>query len=323
MPLPKLSLQILEAFEQVARHGSMQRAAQEMGLSISTVSHHIARLEEELGVVLLDRSARPFALTREGRETLHHLSLGLQHLRRATSDTVIAGLVGTRSLRVGFVEDFESNLAPELAVILAGRMPRAKLSIGNVLSHEAPDLLRRGDLDIAIVAGSDGLASEFTTYPLLQDPFVIIDPGTGPTDVKDLLNGTSDLPFLRFNPAHQIGQLIETHLARNRIALPGRYHFDTVQSMMAVVANGHGWAIVTPLGYARAERFAPRVRLRPLPLARFSRRISLLSRSDFDAATARAIADLVRDALPVSVIEPVISVYPWLASSFATYDAMR
>ena len=49
MPLPRLPLQALEAFERVALTGSMRRAALELGLSISAVSHHVARLEAQLG----------------------------------------------------------------------------------------------------------------------------------------------------------------------------------------------------------------------------------------------------------------------------------
>ena len=59
--LPRVSLQVLDAFERVARTGSVQIAAGEMGLSISTVSAHIALLEDQLGITLFDRTHRPFA----------------------------------------------------------------------------------------------------------------------------------------------------------------------------------------------------------------------------------------------------------------------
>ncbi|MEP4031081.1 LysR family transcriptional regulator [Roseibium polysiphoniae] len=314
MPLPKLSLQVLEAFEQVAHSGSVQTAASEMGLSISTVSHHVARLEEELGVKLLDRSTRPFALTREGRDALHHLKLGLQHLRQATSETGIAGLLGTRSLKIGFVEDFESNLAPELAVMLAGRMPKAKLSISNVLSHAAPDLLRRGELDLAIASTPISGVQDLSLYPLVRDPFIMVGPRG---ETADLLGDQSKLPFLRFNPTHQIGRQVEAHLSRHRITLPERYNFDTVQSIMAVVANGDGWSIITPLGYARGLRFENRVQIQPLPVAPFARRISLIARSDFDAQTSQTIAALVRARIQSVIVDPIVGAHPWLDDAFS------
>lgn len=320
MPLPKLSMQVFEAFEQVARHGSMQAAAREMGLSISTVSHHVARLEEELGATLLDRSARPFALTREGREALHHMSAGLQHLRRATSATAIGGVLGTRSLRIGIIEDFESTVTPELAVILAGHMPRAQLSISSVLSHRAPDLLGRAELDIAIVSDPDSRRGDIRTYPLARDPLVIVAPAEMKDGTDTLLQGGSNLPFLRFNPTHLIGRQIEAHLRRNRIDLPDRFAFDSVQSIMAIVANGDGWSIISPLGYVRAQRFAARVQLHPLALPGFARRITLMARSDFDAPTTQVIAALLRQSIRQSAVDPVCAALPWLQDSFTSAD---
>ena len=321
MPLPRLPLQALEAFERVARTGSMQAAAREMGLSISSVSHHVARLEAELGAVLLDRSARPFRLTREGRAALHHLSNGLHHLRQAVSETSIGGLLGKRSLRIGIVEDFENNVAPHLAALLAGKMPAARLAISHVLSHEAPELLRQGHLDLAIAAEPASSVPDIACTPLLADPFVLAYPPGADIGAHDLLDGGSDLQFLRFNKAHLIGRQIETHLARNRINLPDRTTFDSVQSIMAVIANGDGWAIITPLGFVRAEQYARQVQIGPLPLPAFARRISLMSQGGLDDRTTAAIAALLRQTIRRSIIDPIGATHPWLMTSFRLLPA--
>lgn len=316
MPLPRISLQALEAFERVARSGSMQTAASEMGLAISSVSHHVARLEEQLGVTLLDRSSRPFALTREGREALHHLSAGLDHLRRATSQTALGGLMGTRSLRIGIVDDFENNVAPDLAVILASRMPRAKIAISMALSHQAADMVRRGDLDVAVVSESDDNGPGLQSQPMLRDPFVMAMPEDVGSDAAGLFSGDGPLPFLRFNRQHIIGKQIEAHLARNRISLADRYAFDSVQSIMAVIANGGGWSIITPVGFARAHGFSKGVRLHPLPIASFARTITLLSRHDFDLKASQAIAGLFRHSVRRLAVDPVGNAHPWLRDAF-------
>ena len=308
MPLPRTPLQALEAFEKVALSGSMRQAALEMKLSISSVSHHVARLEEQLGTALLDRSSRPLVLTREGREVLHHLSQGLGHLRRATSATAIGGLLGARALRIGIIEDF------------AGQMPNAKLSIRSILSHDVPGLLNQDELDVAIASEPESRAESLICDPLLRDPFVLVMQKNAGFDPVALLDGSDALPFLRFNREHLIGMQVEAHLARNRITLPDRYAFDSVQSILAIVADGNGWSIITPLGFARAQRFAERVALHPLPLPVFARRISLMSRSDSDRPVAHAIAALLRSIVAQSEVGPIIAAYPWLAGVFATLD---
>ena len=320
MPLPRTPLQALEAFEKVALSGSMRQAALEMKLSISSVSHHVARLEEQLGTALLDRSSRPLVLTREGREVLHHLSQGLDHLRRATSATAIGGLLGARALRIGIIEDFEARVTPGLATALAGQMPNAKLSIRSILSHEVPSLLNQDELDVAIASEPESRAESLICDPLLRDPFVLVTRKNAGFDPVALLDGSDALPFLRFNREHLIGMQVEAHLARNRITLPDRYAFDSVQSILAIVADGNGWSIITPLGFARAQRFAERVALHPLPLPVFARRISLMSRSNSDRPVAHAIAALLRSIVAQSEVGPIIAAYPWLAGVFATLD---
>tara|TARA_R110002095_G_scaffold152706_1_gene132834 strand:- start:564 stop:1535 length:972 start_codon:yes stop_codon:yes gene_type:complete len=323
MPLPRVSLQALDAFERVAQSGSMQIAAGEMGLSISSVSHHIARLEEQLGVTLFDRSSRPFRLTREGARALQHLSKGLYHLRRATNETVISGLLGTRSLCIGIVEDFESTVTPELAVMLARQMPHAALSICNILSHEAPGLLRKGEIDVAVSSRFAAFDGDISTTEILNDPFVLVAPAGQDTDPALLLGGQSELPFLRFNPTHLIGKQVEAHLVRTRTELPRRFAFDSVQSILAVVANGAGWSLITPLGFMRAQRFAQMVQLHPLPFASFARTITMSSRADFDDATRHAIAAIFQQIVQRAAIDPACIRYPWLADTFTLRHARR
>lgn len=300
----------------MARSGSVQSAAGEMALSISSVSHHVARLEEQLGVALFDRSSRPFTLTREGQQALRHVSKSLFHLRRATSETAISGMLGARSLSLGVVEDFESNVTPEIAVILARKMPEAELSIRYVLSHEAPALLGKREIDLAIVSQTANHTSEVTSDLLLRDPFVLASPEGYDVDPEIFFSGGVPLPFLRFNPEHLIGGQIDAHLARSRITLPNRFAFDSARSIMAIIASGNGWSIITPLGFMRAQRIAASVRLHPLPLPAFARQLILMSRSDFDAPTRRALAAVLRQIINREVVAPARALHPWLTTSF-------
>ena len=320
MPLPRISLQALEAFERLAQSGSLQDVAGEMKLSISSVSHHIARLEDQLGLTLLDRSTRPFRLTREGQQALHHLSKGLFHLRRATSETEISGLLGTRSLTIGIVEDFESNVTPELAVVLARQMPRAKLSIRNILSHEAPALLQKGEIDVAVATKGEDHTSALTSHPLVRDPFVLAVPKGLDLEAKTLFSAQDGLPFLRFNKDHLIGKQVEAHFSRNRISLPDRFSFDSVQSIMAIIANGDGWSVMTPVGYVRGRSFADSVELHPLPIAAFARTIHVMSRADFDGQTMRAITGLLHQIVGRRTVEPACAAFPWLRDQCKMFD---
>lgn len=78
------SLNGLRAFEAAARHLSFTRAASELNVTQTAISHQIRRLEEELGVRLFLRQNRALALTPEAREYLPGIRAAFNDLRLAT-----------------------------------------------------------------------------------------------------------------------------------------------------------------------------------------------------------------------------------------------
>ncbi|HZS81713.1 MAG TPA: transcriptional regulator GcvA [Stellaceae bacterium] len=93
-PLP--SLNGLRAFEAAARHLSFTRAAAELNVTQTAISHQIRRLEEQLGIRLFLRRNRALALTREAesylpaiRAAFEDLRLATDRLRRAERDNLL------------------------------------------------------------------------------------------------------------------------------------------------------------------------------------------------------------------------------------------
>ncbi len=79
-------LNALRAFEAVARHKSFTRAAGELNVSQSAVSHQVRSLESVLNLRLLSREGRTVELTREGRLLFADLSDSLARIRRALAN---------------------------------------------------------------------------------------------------------------------------------------------------------------------------------------------------------------------------------------------
>ena len=85
MPAPLPSLNGLRAFEAAARHMSFTRAAAELNVTQTAVSHQIRRLEEQLGTRLFVRRNRALSLTREARDYLPSIRSAFDDLRQATA----------------------------------------------------------------------------------------------------------------------------------------------------------------------------------------------------------------------------------------------
>lgn len=316
MKKSQLSLKWLEVFQLVARGGSAQEAADMAGLSVSTVSHHLSRLEDTLGTALFDHSRRPMPLTAAGAHFLRNVDEAMRLLRQAEAEAQSGPLADTRSLTMALVEDFESEIAPELARILLAHMPDCTFRHMTRPSHEILSLLRNQDIDIGIATRPQFAQPGLTEVPLLRDPFVLAVPLSEASSPEDYLSGANPLPLLRYAQNQIIGHLIEAQLRRLRISLPNRFEFESNQSIMNMVAEGCGWAITTPACYARARRFHRQLRLVPFPGKGFSRTLSVFTPDAHEHAATATITATLRQQIQTHAIDPVIAQRPWLTDQF-------
>jgi DNA-binding transcriptional LysR family regulator len=316
MQRSQLSLKWLEVFQMLARTGSVQDVAAETGLSNSTVSHHLRSLEEQLNVRLIDHTRRPMVLTAAGAVFLRHVEAALRHIRAAELDALSGDLNSAQDLTLAIVEDFDSEIAPELASILAARMQDARLSMYTRHSHEILGLLRKREVYAGVCSRPFDAVHDLVEYPLLRDPFVLVMPIAANCTAEDCITGRSDIPLLRYSPAQLLGRQIEAQLARLRIKIPTRFELDSSQSIMGLIADGRGWAITTPTSVLQARRFQSLVRVERFPQQSFARYLSLFTTEDFSPDLAHLIAGTLRNLIQRLAIAPALEQMPWLSEEF-------
>jgi LysR family transcriptional regulator, glycine cleavage system transcriptional activator len=127
----QMSLSLLRAFEAAARTASFQKAAIELRLSPSAVSHAVRKLESNLGVSLFERDGRAVRLSADGMALMRHVGPAFADIRRGID------LVSTRGpglLRVHSAPSFAAQW-------LTPRLPRF--------------LARHREIEIRLAAGTD------------------------------------------------------------------------------------------------------------------------------------------------------------------------
>lgn len=146
--LPVLSS--LRAFEAAGRHLNFSRAADELLITQSAVSHHVRKVEEELGVSLFVRQARSITLTPEGEKYLSCLSQAFDLMAKGTDEI---RRTERRSLRVSLLASFATHwLIPRLS-----RFTGAHPNIDLVLEPSVrPADLASEQIDLAIRYGRGG-----------------------------------------------------------------------------------------------------------------------------------------------------------------------
>ncbi|WP_120501144.1 LysR family transcriptional regulator [Roseovarius sp. EL26] len=316
MKKTRLSLKWLEIFLLITRHGSLQAASEEAGLSISTVSHHLRSLEDELGVQLFDHKRRPIRLTSEGSIFQRNISEAMRLIHKAETEATTENVSQTRNLKLALIEDFDSEITPELARSLIDSMPNCRFQHLTRPSHDILELLKNNDIDIGVATRPQFPQPDLNEIPLLRDPFVMILPATNDTPPERLLDDPSTLPLLRYNQNQIIGTQIETQLRRLRISQPVQFEFDSNQTLMNMVAEGHGWAITTPTNFMRARRFHRQIKLVPFPGKEFARFISVFTTDLCAPQILTAINQTLRNLIQSHSISPMTQKFPWLRDQF-------
>ena len=113
MALPSTTLNQLRVFEAVARHGSFKQAAGELFVTQAALSHHVRRLEEDLGLPLLQRLHRRIQLTPAGTRLLAEAGRAFQALDAAVES--LKSPIQEEPLRVSVAPYFSARwLTPRL-----------------------------------------------------------------------------------------------------------------------------------------------------------------------------------------------------------------
>lgn len=175
-PLPAL-----RTFEAAARLLSYTRAAEELHVTHSAVSHQIRALEEQIGVTLFVRKGRAVALTAAGEELLAAANAALRGIADALA--ALRRKIDPRRLSVSVMPSFAGRwLAPRLAGFLEAN-PGCEL---NVLSSEQRADFERDAVDLAIRWG-------FGNYPDV-DYELLMDDVMFPVVRPDLARGVPRRP---------------------------------------------------------------------------------------------------------------------------------
>jgi DNA-binding transcriptional LysR family regulator len=112
-----------------------------------------------------------------------------------------------------------------------------------------------------------------------------------------------------------MGRQIAAHLARQNIRIGTRFELDSYAPILAMVAGGAGWTILTPLALHQAARFRDAVDLRPLPFEPLGRTLSLQARAGVLRDMPAEVAGRLRLLLQAQVVAPALAAWPWLGAT--------
>jgi DNA-binding transcriptional LysR family regulator len=299
-----VELRHLQALLGIADTGSFSAAAATMGTVQSNVSAHIARLERELDVQLVDRASG--RLTEEGEVVVGRARRIVNELSDMVADVTALRQEVVGTVRLGMIGTTGRWLVPQLFDLLRVRHPHIHLNVGEGSSAQLELQLATGQLDLAVVtlplSGDEIIVAE-----LFHEDLVLVvshDHALG-KEVSLPLTRLTEMELLLPAPGTALRDEIDSAVGPARVVLHPAMELDGVRMIASLAFDGYGPAILPATavpGHLR-QQFAV-IPIDGLP----RRRVGVAQRRrGLPSAPARAVIDVLGQVVsdPLSMPEGI------------------
>jgi DNA-binding transcriptional LysR family regulator len=295
-----MDLRQLRALVAVADHQSFSAAARSLHTVQSNISTHIARLERELGAVLVDRSNGN--LTPEGRSVVERARRIDAELSAIDAD--VASLAGEirGEVRLGMIGTTGRWLVPQLLERLADRAPQIHLVVVDATTTSLVPQIGTGRLDSAVV-NLPVDDPDLDTEVLFEEDHVIIAPLDHPlakapeVDLAELAEHDLLMP----PPGTTLRDTIDKSCRAAGITLHTKAEVDGVRLLASLAFQGYGAALVPASAVpAWLAGSWTRVHVRGLP----RRAVGLATSRRFSPpAPARVVREVLREIIATAATQ--------------------
>jgi len=264
-----LDVRKMQLLRELARLGTIAAVAQARFCTPSAVSQQLSALERETGVPLIRRNGRGVELTAAGADLADRTGPVLALLEEATAALAASRAELAGELRIGAFQTAVRTLLPPALVALGTDHPRLELRVTELDPAQAPDALRAGVLDIALVHEYDYVPAEpdpaLRTEPLLEETIYLAaaaaprtgEPRTGERGEIAVASGEDtrsqplaaarEQPWIVASPG-TLCHLMAVRLCQEAGFTPRiRHYADDFAAVLTLVAAGQGVALVPEL----------------------------------------------------------------------------
>ncbi|WPB89280.1 LysR family transcriptional regulator [Streptomyces malaysiensis] len=241
----------LKALITVAEVGSVTRAAELLHLVQPAVTRQVRTLEEELGVLLFERTRQGMRPTEAGAIMVDRARRALNELERARAEVQPTPGAVTGIVTVGLLESTTDLLSEPLVSAIARDHPGVELRLMTAYSGHLQQWLDIGDLDLTLLYNLDSTPS-LNAQPLVREHlWVVAPPSAG-------LRADRPVPFAEaaahplVMPAsgHALRTLIDAAAARAGADMDVAVQTNSMLVQKRLVLAGHGWTVLPGVGIA-------------------------------------------------------------------------
>lgn len=269
-------LQYLVAIDE-ERH--FHKAAARCFVSQPTLSGQLKKLEQELGVLLVERNTRRVAMTDVGSVIAEQARKVLADIRsiKEMAESFHDPMAG--ELRVGLIPTVAPYLLPFIMPVISQNYPQLKLWLHEYQTAVLLKKLKRAELDLLILALPVD-TNEFSELNLFQEPFQLAAPRTEPLAKQSLIKlaDLKDREILLLEEGHCLrGQALDVCFAAGASENPV-FHASSLETLRHMVGEGMGLTLMPELAVPAKQTKKDAIRYISFADPKPNRRIGMLYR---------------------------------------------
>lgn len=279
-----MTLSQLDYIVAVDTYRHFATAAEACHITQPTLSMQIQKLEDELGVLVFDRSKQPVVPTETGQAILVQARDVLRMARRIPEIVSESKDNFRGDFRIGIIPTLAPYLLPYFIGEFMAKYPAVSIQIQEMVTEQVVERLRNGLIDVGLVVtplSENGI----TEIPLFQEPFILYAAESNP-----LLSRTTIAPTDL--PADGLWLLTEGHCFRNQVInLCGAdrqangtsaLHYETgsLETLIKLIDKQGGYTLLPYLATPDMD-VQRRARLRPFTAPHPVREVSLVMHRSF------------------------------------------
>ena len=290
----KIDILGVQAFVAIADKGSFQNAADSLHVTQTAITQRLRKLEDFLGVTLVERTTRSIALSLIGRDFLPQARRLLEELGDALLEIRETGKAERGDVSIACVPTVGVQYLPRVVQEYSARYPNNRIKILDHASSAVADAVLRREAEFGInIAGAHH--PELVTMPLLEDQYVLICHEDHPLAKRKRVAWKQLLPYPLIFAGQVSGNraLLDTALGANGLGLQSFYEVQRSSTAVGLVAERIAAAVVPRLAVQKGAY--PNIRTIELVDPVVSRALVLVVRKTARLSpAAQALYDMIK-----------------------------
>lgn len=305
-----MTLQQLEYIVAVDKYRSFVQAAESCGVTQSTLSTLIMKLENELDVVIFDRNSRPARPTEMGEKLINQAKVALYNVKQLEELVNVEKKRSFGEIKIAICPTIAPYITPKLFKFLSITYPKINIRAREMTRTHTIYKLKRAEIDVAIMSYPSE-DEDLLEIPLYKEKYVAyVSPMSSLYKEKEI--DMESLPS-----SHLWGLKDEVSMQRQVSELcdldyehSSKYEAGGICTLMMIVDENGGYTSIPEL-HVNLLRESMRSHIRPIINPVPTRTVSMFVRKDFvRERMLNILAEGVKRVIPTEMIDEHLLKYP-------------